>query len=430
MKRRRALSTMLSTLMIWGVAGCKFAQQGPADIPQTPPRPAPPPKPPVASEIKTEDLAAANTAFGIELLQTLLERERAKNVVISPSSLAFALTMTYNGAAGETAQAMAKVLHVADWDRQAVNEMNAALRASLAQAEPHVELTIANSLWAKREVKFLDEFMEANRTYFEADLFTRDFADPDTLREINNWLKKRTGEKIPSILDRIDPLAILFLINAVYFNGKWEKPFQEDATEEKPFTLLEGTRVQVPMMRQFGHLPYTETENYQAVGLPYKGGRIRMVIVLPKERTAVGALVRELDAAAWQALVGGLQTREGELQLPRYTVEYEVSLKEALSARGMGIAFKEDEADFTKMSTSIAPIWIGEVKHKVFVEVNERGTEAAAATSVGMVVTAAPGEPEKPFQMIVDHPFLYAICDTETNTVLFVGVLVDPRHSG
>lgn len=368
-------------------------------------------------------LVSANTRFGFKLFAELAGDQPSENAFISPSSVAFALTMAHNGTAGDTRQAMAAALEVEGISLDELNAANAALMASLMEAEPAVELSIANSLWAKAGYEFKDAFMAANREFFDAKVTALNFADPSASRTMNDWVSEQTKGKIPTIVpDRLDPLAILFIINAIYFKGLWDDPFDKAITKEQPFTLLDGSKKPVQLMSQSGDYPYFEGEGFQAISLPYKDQRVSMLIFLPKEDSSLAELCRNLNAATWESWVPQLRKQHGSISLPRFRAEYEASLNDALSALGMGIAFS-DRADFSNLCDDAARI--SEVKHKTFVEVNEEGTEAAAATMVGIVATAAPMHP--PFRMVVDRPFFCAIRDNETGTVLFMGVIVDPE---
>ena len=371
------------------------------------------------------NIASANTRFGFNLFAELLGEKPSENVFISPSSVAFALAMTYNGAAGETRQAMAKALEVEGISLDELNAANAALMASLMEAEPGVELSIANSLWAKAGFEFKADFMTANRQFYSAEVTALDLLDPGASKTINGWVSKNTKGKIPRIVpDRLDPLTILLIINAIYFKGLWDDPFEEGFTKEHPFTLLDGAKKAVQLMTQSGDYPYFEGDGLQAISLPYKDKRVSMIIFLPDEDSSLSELCGKLNAETWETWVSRLSKRTGSIGLPRFRVEYEAGLNDALKALGMGVAFT-DNADFGALCDD--PARISEVKHKTFVEVNEEGTEAAAATVVGMVATAAPMQP--PFRMVVDRPFFCAIRDNETGTVLFMGAIVEPGEA-
>lgn len=368
-------------------------------------------------------LVDANTKFGFKLFQEILKQDSKKNVFISPSSVAIALAMTYNGASGETQQAMARALELQGISLQDINQANQTLKTTLEKADPDVELSIANSLWAKQGIPFKPEFLQSNRQFYGAKVTELNFASPDATRIINNWVKENTRGKIDQIINQIKPDDVLFLINAIYFKGKWTKPFEKSQTTERPFYLSDGSQKQHPMMSQSGQYRYYENETFQAVSLPYGKERLSLYVFLPKKDSNLKAFQQQLSLENWQQWTNQFQMRSGSIQLPRFKFEYDIQLNNALKALGMESAFSSG-ANFSNMtSESVA---INEVKHKTFVEVNEEGTEAAAATSVGVMLTSA-RMPEEPFQMVVDRPFFCAIRDNQTGTVLFMGSIQEPK---
>lgn len=369
-------------------------------------------------------LVSANTRFGFRVFSGLVEGGVPGNVFISPSSVSFALTMTLNGAAGETEEAMAEALEIRDLSMEEVNEANAALVAWLEQADPRVTLAIANSLWGREGVPFYPEFLETNEAYFGAEVQSLDFADRRAPGIINEWVSRATRGKITEIVDAIPSEAILYLINAVYFKGPWKTEFDPSETRDRPFTLADGTEKPVPIMHQEGTFDYLRGDGFQAVGLPYGEGRMRMYVFLPDADSGLEAFLAELDATLWEEWMARFRPMEGDLGLPRFEVEYEEDLSALLKSLGMAIAFDQYEADFSRMLpvSSLQNAYISRVKHKTYVKVNEEGTEAAAATSVEVGITSVPQR----FTMVVDRPFFFAIRDDATGTVLFLGAIVDP----
>ena len=376
------------------------------------------PNAPVDSKV-----VAANTKFGFKLYKEILKQDSNKNVFVSPTSVAIALSMTYNGASGETQQAMAKALELQGITLPTVNQANNALKASLETADPEVQLSIANSLWAKQGVTFKPDFMERNRQFYGAKVTELDFANAEATRTINNWVKENTRGKIDQVVDQLKPDDVLFLINAIYFKGNWTKKFDQNQTAERPFYLSNGTQKQHPMMSQSGKYRYYENESFQAVSLPYGKGRLSLYVFLPRENNSLDAFQQQLAVENWQQWMNQFRMRNGSIQLPRFKFDYDIQLNNALKVLGMESAFS-DGADFSNMTS--ASVAINEVKHKTFVEVNEEGTEAAAVTSVGVALTSAQ-MPEEPFQMVVNRPFFCAIRDNQTGTVLFMGSLREPK---
>jgi serine protease inhibitor len=371
-------------------------------------------------------LVAANSKFGFKLYSSIARESAGKNVFISPASVAIALAMTYNGAEAETQKAMASTL---EFDSMSLDDLNrgfAALRACLTSPDPKVKLEIANSLWAKQGVKFKPAFIERNKEFFGAEVTTLDFGDPGSPAKINSWVKQKTNGKIDQIVDQIDPMNVLYLINAIYFKGAWQDEFKKDSTKDEPFTTAGGDHPNVPMMHQSGSYRYLESDGFQAVSLPYGGGRVSMYVFLPSEGSDLAKLQKSLTAQNWDQWMSKFGKFPGEIGIPRFKVEFDVTLNDALSSLGMGIAFDPNRANFRGMAELDENISISRVKHKTFCEVNEEGTEAAAVTSVEMRATSAM-RPQKPFRMIVDRPFYFAIRDNQSGAILFMGSIIDPR---
>ncbi len=368
-------------------------------------------------------LVDANTKFGFKLFSEILKQDSKQNVFVSPTSVAIALSMAYNGASGETQQAMAKALELQGMSLQDINQANETLKASLENADPAIQLSIANSLWAKQGITFKPDFIQTNKQFYSAKVTELDFAKPDASSIINNWVKENTRGKINQIVGQLQPSDVLFLINAIYFKGNWTKQFDKSQTTEKPFYLSDGTQKKHPMMSQSGKYRYYENETFQAVTLPYGKGRLSLYVFLPRKNTNLDTFQQQLTLENWQQWINQFGMRQGSIQLPRFKFDYDIQLNSALKALGMESAFSAG-ANFSNMTS--ASVAIDEVKHKTFVEVNEEGTEAAAATSVGMVLTSV-RVPQEPFQMIVDRPFFCAIRDNQSGTVLFMGSIKEPK---
>jgi serine protease inhibitor len=377
------------------------------------------------------ELITGSRGFGFGLLYELYQEEGGENIFISPLSVSLALAMTYNGAAGETQKAMAKTLDLTGMSLEEVNFGYADLQEKLLSSDPEVEIAIANSLWAREGREFYDDFMERNRRFYDAEVDTLDFGDPQSVAIINDWVNAKTKGKIPQLLDRISPNVALILINATYFKGTWKQEFDPFMTQDRPFHLLNGSEKQVPMMNQFGVHAYITGESFAAVRLPYGSDRICMYIFLPDRDSSIQEFLEYLNSTNWEKWMKALE-KEIEIApygagvqilLPRFKLEYEVELADALSALGMGVAFGGG-ADFSKMGPP-PKLWIDEAIHKTFVEVNEEGTEAAAVTGI-IVPDSIDWEPPAPFIFMVDRPFLLAIRDDVTGAVLFIGVIMEP----
>lgn len=360
-------------------------------------------------------VASANTRFGFKLLQDLRERDPGGNIFISPLSISIALTMTYNGAVGETERAMAEVLEIDALDLSTINNSNKTLRNSLENPDPKVEISIANSIWSRQGVEFNPDFLERNRVFFGAEIASLDFSSPQTTETINQWVDTNTNGKIKKIVERINPQTLLFLINAIYFKGNWQDEFDKSQTRQGTFHLPDGSEKRVQMMRREGKYLYFRGENFEAISLPYGDGRLGMYIFLPNRNSNLNKFLRDLNAENWEGWISQFQDRRREIMLPRFKLEYGVSLNDTLESLGMEIAF-DSGADFSNMGPSL---FISEVTHKTFVEVNEEGTEAAAVTGI-VGVTSVPSV------FRVDRPFFFAIYDAETETILFMGTVTEP----
>lgn len=370
-----------------------------------------------------ERLVGANNQFGFDLFNQLQSTDKDKNIFFSPLSIATALEMTYNGAAGETKEAMARTLKLEGMKQIEVNQASANLMKSLKSTDPKIELAITNSLWAKQGVKFKEDFLARNRQFFGAEIASLNFADPKAKTTINNWVSKSTKGKIPSIIDQIQRDQVLFLINAIYFKGLWEKKFDKALTKNEPFHLLSGSQKQAPMMSQSGTYNYYRGDKFQAVSLPYGKGSTSLYLFLPDKGSSLSQLMKEFQKC--EQWIKSFRSTPGDVKIPRFKMEYEKSLNETLKALGMDVAFIPNKADFSGMKDG-RDLFISEVKHKAIVEVNEEGTEAAAATSVGVSLTSIRPVEER-FTFVADHPFLIAIRDEKTGAILFMGAVVDPN---
>ncbi|MGH8000336.1 MAG: serpin family protein [Brasilonema sp.] len=412
-----------ASVVLMSVIGCSqvnsntsaFAQSG---LPRSE---SPIPKPTSNPDSK---LIAANTKFGFKLFSEVLKKDNNKNIFVSPSSVAIALAMTYNGASGSTKEAIAKALEFKELNLQQINSSNAALKKLLENPDPKVQLTIANSLWANKEASFNPDFLQRNRDFYAARVTNLNFTDTGAPSIINEWVNEKTRGKISKIVEKIEPSQVLFLINAIYFKGSWTKEFDKQQTAEYPFYLSSGQQKQHPMMSQSGDYKYYENQQFQAVSLPYgKDGSISFYVFLPKQNSSLVSFYQNLKAENWENWMTQFSKREGFIRLPRFKMDYDITLNSALSALGMGEAFS-NKANFSAMGKDLK---MSEVKHKTFVEVNEEGTEAAAATSVEIMPLSAQSSPPKPFRMIVDRPFFCAIRDNQTGSILFMGSIVEPQ---
>lgn len=375
------------------------------------------------TELPNRKLVEANTKFGFKLFSQLRKLEGTQNIFVSPSSVAIALAMTYNGASGSTQQAMAQTLELQGMSLEQINSDYAGLKKILENPDPKVQLTIANSLWANKNATFQADFLRRNRDYYAAKVTNLDFNDAAALSIINSWVQENTRGKINKIVEKVSPEQMLFLVNAIYFKGSWKKEFDKNQTREQPFYLANGGKKQHPIMSQSGSYKYLENEQFQAVSLPYgEDGKLSFYVFLPRSNSSLESFYQNLNAANWDKWMSEFRSQEGFLGLPKFKIDYSITLNDTLQALGMREAFS-NQANFSAMGKNLK---ISEVKHKTFVEVNEEGTEAAAATSIGIELVSA-FESQKPFRMVVDRPFFCAIRDNQTGSILFMGSIVEPK---
>ena len=365
-------------------------------------------------------LVAANTKFGFNLFNTLSKQQPNKNIFISPTSVALVLSMTYNGVSGETQQEMTKVLEFTGMTPQEINAANQALQNSFQKVDHNIQVLIANSLWAQQGFSLKPDFLQTNQKYYNANLTELNLMNPQAISIINNWVSQKTQGKIEKIVDKISPDEVLFLINAIYFKGNWETPFDRAQTTNNTFYLTDSSSKQHPMMSQSGFYRYYETDTFQAVSLSYgQKVALRMYIFLPNSNINLATFLQELTPENWNKWMQQFRKINGITEIPRFKIEYEVELKSTLIALGMAGIFDISKADFSAMTDD--NVAVDSVKHKTFVEVNEEGTEAAAVTSL----QSRGGIP--PFKMNVNRPFFCAIRDHTTGTILFMGTIVDPQ---
>jgi serpin B len=383
------------------------------------------PAPPFALSTAQKMLIESDNRFGIKLFQKIVETGGDENVFISPLSVAMCLGITYNGAAGGTREAMAQTLELSGLSIEQVNESYRYLIETLTGLDPTVRFDIANSMWYNQTFpEPRAEFLAACQEYFSALVTGLDFSAPDAAATINAWVEENTKGRIDQIVDDpINPLYVMFLINAIYFKGDWTYRFDRDLTEDAPFTLPDGSQKTCQMMAQRGRYWHYDGDGFWALDLPYGDADFRMTIVLPDEGVDLDSLIASIDPQDWdRTLMDDWLTRlrrdSLDIFIPKFTLEYEIKLKEVLAALGMGVAFTTS-ADFTNMYAS-GGVWINQVKHKTFVEVNEEGTEAAAVTST----VVAAGVIEDRF--LVYRPFVFVIRENYSKTILFIGKIVDP----
>jgi len=376
-----------------------------------------------ASE-QVQSIARSNNEFAFDLYGQL--QSSSGNLFFSPTSISTALAMTYAGAEGETEQEMAKTLHF-DLPEAQVHPAFASLIAILNAPEKEAyELRVANRLWGQRGYGFLRRYLETTREDYGAQLAQVDFIDKTELarREINAWIEEQTNDKIKDLIPSgaLDRLTRLVLTNAVYFKGKWEHEFDKKATHDAPFTVSNGEKIDVPLMFQKEKFRYGETGELQLLEMPYKGDDLSMLVLLPKKVGGLAAIEKQLSVETLDEWSSGMRRQEVRTYIPKFKLTEKFQLNSMLSALGMPSAFAPGKADFSGMNGK-RDLYITAALHKAFVDVNEEGTEAAAATGIVFGITAEPPEP-KVFR--ADHPFVFFIRHNPTGSILFVGRVTNP----
>lgn len=372
-----------------------------------------------------QNTVSGNNKFALELYGNLEGQQG--NLFLSPYSISTALAMTCAGARGQTEKQMAEAFCFApaksEQFHKTFGEIIKQLNASGQKGS--YELTVANALWGQKDYKFLPEFLTLVRENYEGDLQQVDFVTQteNARNTINSWVENKTKDKIKELIKRgaIDSMTRLVLTNAIYFKGKWASPFKTERTQESPFTLLNSEKINVPMMNQTGRFGFTEANNIQILEMPYVNDDLSMVVLLPKYVAGVKDLEKGLTPDNLTNWLARISKREVQVFFPRFRMTSEFELTRVLGAMGMPDAFSS-KADFSGM-TGNRNLFISAVVHKAYVDVNEEGTEAAAATGVAMKMTSI-GTPPPVFR--ADHPFIFLIRDNQTGSILFMGRVENP----
>jgi len=384
----------------------------------------------------TETVVKGNSDFAVSLYSKLKEKE-AGNLFFSPYSISVALAMTYAGARGDTAAQMEKVLDFTLGQEKLHSAFSALSDTMKIQKQEGIELSIANALWGQTGYIFLDDFLDVVKKFYGAGLRQVDFAgDTEGARQtINKWVEEQTKEKIKELIKKnvITPLTRLVLTNAIYFKGDWAIKFDKNLTKDADFTQASGEKVKVPTMF-LAHLrskiknlkfKYGEDDALQILEMPYVGEKVSMVVLLPKKADGLADVEKNLNSENLNKWVASLSIREVNVYLPRFKVTCEFGLNEVLKEMGMPDAFDESKADFSGMNGK-KNLFIQAVVHKAYVDVNEEGTEAAAATAV---IVGTKSVPQEPPTFRADHPFIFLIKENSTGSILFIGRVMNPKEA-
>jgi len=373
---------------------------------------------------KSAEIIEADHAFGFELFREVCRISELENIMISPMSVSYALGMTYNGAAGTTLDAFNEVLHFGGLTNQEVNESYKDLMDQLLNLSEEVEFALANSIWYKEGYPVLEDFVKTNEDYFNAAIREADFSDPKTVDMINGWIEQQTNDKIRDMLDQIPDDVIMYLINAIYFNANWKYEFPKEDTYEGEFKLENGSQTAVDYMVVEGDFQYTSNDDFTAVELPYSDSSFSMLVMLPNQENSVSSLTESLDVDSWDSWFENSQRIGIRVVLPKFKYEFKDLLNDPLKTLGLEVAFS-DNADFSRI-VPYRKLCISRVIHQTFIDVQEEGTEAAAATIVEIKELSSQGGGTITFH--ADHPFLYLIKENSTGAIVFMGKVGRPEY--
>lgn len=379
---------------------------------------------------KSAQLIEADNQFGFELFRKVAaEAKPNDNTMISPLSVALALGMTYNGASGNTKTEMEKTLKLFGLTSEQINHAHKALLAALKSADPDVLLEIANAIYYRQGTTVLESFSSTNKNFYDAEISALDFNNPASVDVINGWVANKTRDKIPTIIEQLEPDLVMVLLNAIYFNGIWQHKFDETKTHNLQFRHGDGQMKEVETMNQETSLEYMNNNLFSAVHLPYGKGQFQMTVILPDENKTTSDVMNSFSLDNWQKWMKAFKKEDKVVvTMPRFKFAWEMQLNDILKAMGMPKAFTPYVADFSGINGAKNDLYIGYVKHKTFVDVNENGTEAAAVTAVGMFTTSMPVDPPKKIYFNVDRPFIFTISEKTTGTILFIGEIRAPSY--
>ncbi|TXD53473.1 MULTISPECIES: serpin family protein [unclassified Polaribacter] len=370
---------------------------------------------------KNEDFIKSNHKFAFETFKKIAQDETEENFMISSVSLSLALGMAYNGAENDTKNAFEETLNYTEFLPTETNNLNKEIIYHLSDNSQGSLFEIANSIWTEKTFAVKEDFIKINKEFYDAEVQSVDFSDPNSLQRINDWVNTKTRKKIPKILEELNPNLKMILLNALYFKSDWKYTFKEENTQELPF-YGETSTDNVQMMKFTNDLSFYQNDHFESIKLPYKNDKFSMTIFLPKENSTTLAITNLLTIENWQHWNENYFTIPVDLEMPKFKFSYEKKLNNPLSDIGLSVAFT-DAANFAGMSDS--PLKISFIIQKTFIEVDEKGTEAAAVTAIGMELTNI-GSSNRIVRL--NKPFLYVITEKETGSICFLGKLGMPKN--
>jgi serine protease inhibitor len=367
-------------------------------------------------------LIESENSFAFDIFMKVVENStESENIIISPLSISAALSMTLNGANGATRDSMLEALRVNGLTPEIINNSYKNLTESLLNVDKRVLISIANSVWTEKNFVVKKPFTDILTGFYDAESKTFDIADPLVPTLINSWIESKTNGLIKNMVDKLDDNTVMLLINAIYFKGKWKFQFDKTNTVQESFYKPGGVTAQVPMMKQTSDFKIYTAKGFTVAEFPYGQANFVMDLIIPDDKNGINSITPMINNSSFNQWLNNMYARKTDLSFPRFKYGYKKQLNDILTDMGMGIAFT-DNADFSNISSYI-PLRISSVNHQAFIETNEEGTEAAAATVVGIIATS---EPAGPFVLKIDHSFLYIIRETTTNSILFMGRVADP----
>ena len=381
------------------------------------------PTDPVQINLTTDQvsLIESENSFALDIFKKVIENSaESENIIIYPLSISSALSMTLNGANGATRDAMMEALRVNGLTPEIINNSYKNLTEALLNVDKRVLISIANSVWTENNFVVKKPFTDILTQFYNAESKSFDITDPLVPKQINSWIESKTNGLIKNMVDKLEDNTVMLLINAIYFKGKWKSQFDKENTIQGSFYKPGGITAQVPMMKQTSDFKIYNGEGFTLAEFPYGQANFVMDIILPDNNIGVNNMIPLISNNSFKGWLNQLGQRKTDLTFPRFKYGYKKQLKDILIKMGMGIAFTEN-ADFSNISD--INLLINEVTHQAFIETNEEGTEAAAATIVGIGTTSMP---DGPFVLNIDHSFLYIIRETSTNSILFMCRVVDP----
>lgn len=375
---------------------------------------------------KSAQIISADNRFGLELFRKVSSSQtEQKNIMISPLSVSLALAMVYNGADGNTKQQMEAMLHKSGLTPEDINQSYKDLVSGLASHDPKVELSISNAIFYRNTFAIKSNFISTNQNYFNAEISGLDFTKTtETVKTVNSWVNTKTKGKIDKIIEQVSPNDVMYLLNAIYFNGEWKYRFDNKETSGRMFTKEDNSQMEVPTMTIENTFNYYSNETLQMLEMPYGSGKYTMLVLVPLSGKKTADILNSLTPENLNNWLQASGSQKKKVFLPKFEFKFDNSLVDELQALSMTDAFIDSKANLSGISDA-AKLYVSEVKHKSYIKVDERGTEAAAVTGITVGVTSV--GPDNSFR--ADRPFVFAIRETDTKAVLFVGTVMNPLQN-